>query len=78
MANANKGAGSKPTGSRARSVGAAGHMNPVGAILDDADFIMKRRRSNFDMWKATRSPKQTRNADVEAWFRPDEHPLRGK
>lgn len=45
----NKGGG-RPTGSRARSVGAAGGGMPNGAILDDTAEVMAMRKQRFKAW----------------------------
>lgn len=58
MAASNNKSGGKPSGSRARSVGAAGSMHPNGAILnsdDSAEWLA--RRKNFDDWKDKRKKK---------------------
>jgi hypothetical protein len=52
MASAGKSSGgSKPAGSRARSVGAAGGGKPNGAILDDTREIQTEQRKRFNAWK---------------------------
>jgi len=44
--------GSRPAGSRARSVGAAGGGgNPNGAILDDDKEIQTEQKLRFKAWK---------------------------
>lgn len=48
---AGKSSSSKPTGSHARSVGAAGGGKPNGAILDDSQQIQSEFRKRFDAWK---------------------------
>jgi len=42
--------GGKPSGSRARSVGAAGGGHPNGAILDDTAEVMAERSQRFKAW----------------------------
>lgn len=43
--------GSTPTGSRARSVGAAGADRASNAALDNATELESVRRRNFQLWK---------------------------
>lgn len=65
MANTNGNrSGSRPAGSRARSVGPAGNMHPNGAILGDNDDSMWRRGK----WKAAAKAAIKPNAKLDNWF----------
>ena len=62
----NSGKGGKPSGSRARSVGAAGGSQPNGAILDDTAEVLAMRSQRFKAWaKGYRDQKLKPNAKLE-------------
>lgn len=76
MAAGKSNGGSRPTGSRARSVGAAGNMHPNGGVLDDQADVLAMRKQRFRAWADGHTKAKLKENPWIAMYRNDSRPVR--